>query len=85
MTPTDLQDAATATDLELAYGSRTVLDAATFTIPTGAVTALIGPNGAGKSTVLHALAGLLAPRSGRSTCLPPRAGVGWPTCCRPPR
>jgi manganese transport system ATP-binding protein len=65
VTPTSLQAAATATDLELAYGSRTVLDAATFTIPAGAVTALIGPNGAGKSTLLHALAGLLAPRSGR--------------------
>lgn len=41
-----------------------VLDAASFTIPAGAVTALIGPNGAGKSTLLHALAGLLSPRSG---------------------
>lgn len=29
------------------------------------MTALIGPNGAGKSTLLHAMAGLLAPRSGR--------------------
>jgi ABC-type Mn2+/Zn2+ transport system ATPase subunit len=41
-----------------------VLSAATFALPMGAVTALIGPNGAGKSTVLHALAGLLQPRSG---------------------
>jgi iron complex transport system ATP-binding protein len=65
MTPPRLQDAATAAELELAYGSRTVLEAASFTIPAGAVTALIGPNGAGKSTLLHALAGLLAPRSGR--------------------
>jgi manganese transport system ATP-binding protein len=64
-TPTTLQDAATATDLELAYGSRTVLAAASFAIPTAAVTALIGPNGAGKTTLLHALAGLLSPRSGR--------------------
>ncbi len=64
-TPLRLQDAATASDLVLAYGSRTVLEAASFTIPAGAVTALIGPNGAGKSTLLHALAGLLAPRSGR--------------------
>ncbi len=51
----------------LAYGSRTVLAAATFTVPTGAVTALIGPNGAGKSTLLHALAGLLTPRRGHLT------------------
>jgi manganese/iron transport system ATP-binding protein len=48
----------------LAYGSRVVVDAASFAVPAGAVTALIGPNGAGKSTVLNAVAGLLAPRSG---------------------
>lgn len=48
----------------LAYGSRVVLDAASFAIPAGAVTALIGPNGAGKSTLLHAIAGLLPGRSG---------------------
>ncbi len=57
--------AVTATDLELGYGPRLVLGAASFTVPEGAVTALIGPNGAGKSTVLNAVAGLLAPRSGR--------------------
>lgn len=57
--------AVTATDLVLAYGSRVVLEAATFAVPGGAVTALIGPNGAGKSTVLHAVAGLLTPRAGR--------------------
>ncbi len=59
-----MRPAATAVDLVLAYGARTVLTASTFTIPAGAVTALIGPNGAGKSTLLHALAGLLPPRSG---------------------
>jgi ABC-type Mn2+/Zn2+ transport system ATPase subunit len=58
-------DAVTATEVELAYGHRTVLAAATFTVPTGAITALIGPNGAGKSTLLHAVAGLLKPRAGQ--------------------
>ena len=57
-------DAVTANEIELAYGTRTVVTAATFTVPSGAVTAVIGPNGAGKSTVLHAIAGLLRPRSG---------------------
>ena len=57
--------AATADSVVLARGGHDVLAAATFTIPSGAVTALIGPNGAGKTTLLHALAGLLAPRSGR--------------------
>ena len=59
--------AVSASEVVLAYGSRVVLEAATFTVPDGAVTALIGPNGAGKSTVLHAVAGLLSPRSGRLT------------------
>jgi manganese transport system ATP-binding protein len=57
--------AATAIDVELAYGSHVVLEAASFSVPGGAVTALIGPNGAGKSTLLNALAGLMAPRAGR--------------------
>jgi manganese transport system ATP-binding protein len=56
--------AATAVDLTLARGPRTVLATASFTIPSGAVTALIGPNGAGKSTVLDAIAGLLPPGAG---------------------
>jgi manganese transport system ATP-binding protein len=64
-TPTTLRTAVAATDLQLAYGARTVLSASTFEVPAGAVTALIGPNGAGKSTLLHAVAGLLAPRAGR--------------------
>lgn len=38
---------------------------ADVTFNTGKITALIGPSGAGKSTLLAALAGLLAPVSGR--------------------
>lgn len=70
-----LGPAVTATDLELAYGDRQVLGAASFEVPSGAVTALIGPNGAGKSTLLHAVAGLLAPRAGRLD-VPARARRG---------
>ena len=33
--------------------------------PRGEIVGLIGPNGAGKSTTLHAIMGLLSPRSGR--------------------
>jgi manganese transport system ATP-binding protein len=58
-------DAVRATDLVLAYGARVVVSASTFGVPAAAITSLIGPNGAGKSTVLHAIAGLLAPRSGQ--------------------
>lgn len=57
-------NAVTATDLDLAYGARTVVEQATFDIPRAAITALVGPNGAGKSTVLNAIAGLLEPSSG---------------------
>lgn len=57
--------AAAATDLVLAYGTRTALSGASFELPAGATVALIGPNGSGKSTLLRALAGLLEPRSGR--------------------
>lgn len=63
--PTAVAAAVRATDIELAYGARTVLQGASFELPTGAVTAFIGPNGAGKSTLLHAIAGLLHPRTGR--------------------
>src|SRR5688500_12497869 len=63
--PTTAVDAAIATDLLLAYGSRAALSDATFSFPAGRTVALIGPNGSGKSTLLRALAGLLEPRSGR--------------------
>lgn len=47
------------------FGSVRAVDGATFTAPSGAVTALIGPNGSGKTTLLLVLAGLLAASSGR--------------------
>jgi tungstate transport system ATP-binding protein len=45
-----------------------LLDAVSFTIPRGGVTAVIGPNGAGKSLTLRLCHGLLAPSAG---------GVRW--------
>ena len=40
------------------------LDAATFVLPTGSLTAVLGPNGAGKSTLLRAINGELRPAGG---------------------
>lgn len=56
--------AVTATDLVIAYGDTIAMQASTFTIPHGQVTAIIGPNGSGKSTLLNTIAGLITPRSG---------------------
>jgi len=53
-----------AVGLTLAHGPQVAVRDATFTVPTGASTALIGPNGSGKSTLLHAIAGLHPPRDG---------------------
>ncbi|HSG79602.1 MAG TPA: zinc ABC transporter ATP-binding protein AztA [Acidimicrobiia bacterium] len=58
-------NAVAAEDLVLRYGATTALAASSFTIPAGSITAVIGPNGSGKSTILSAIAGLLAPASGR--------------------
>ena len=48
----------------VAYGQRTIVDAADLVIGSGERVALVGPNGAGKSTLLRALTGVLAPRAG---------------------
>ncbi|ASI36471.1 MULTISPECIES: ATP-binding cassette domain-containing protein [unclassified Exiguobacterium] len=40
------------------FGTKTVVEAATFTIPKGKLTSFIGPNGAGKSTVLSMISRL---------------------------
>lgn len=62
---TDATPILAATDVTIAYGDRTVVDAATLTIAEGERVALVGPNGAGKSTLLRALTGVLVPRDGR--------------------
>ena len=53
-----------ARDLVLAHGHHVAVQASTFTVPLGGVTAVIGPNGSGKSTLLQAIAGVLEPASG---------------------
>ena len=50
--------------VSLGYGDRTVVDALTFVVPDGAVTAVVGANACGKSTLLRGMARLLRPTSG---------------------
>ena len=49
----------------LAYDKRMIVENLSLDIPAGSFTAIIGPNACGKSTLLRAMAGLLAPTSGR--------------------
>lgn len=48
----------TASDLHKQFGSRTVLDGATFTLDEGEHIGIVGVNGSGKTTLLRILAGL---------------------------
>jgi daunorubicin resistance ABC transporter ATP-binding subunit len=61
-------DLAVNTDrLTKRFGDFTAVDAISFAVPTGTVTALLGPNGAGKTTTVRMLATLLEPSSGSAT------------------
>jgi ABC-2 type transport system ATP-binding protein len=48
------------------YGPVTAVDALTFEVAPGEVTAFLGPNGAGKTTTLRMLLGLVAPTEGEA-------------------
>ena len=51
-------------DLSKSYGTTLAVDAVSFAVRPGAVTAFVGPNGAGKSTVLRIALGLDSADSG---------------------
>ncbi len=51
-------------DLEVRYGAVPAVRGLTLEVRRGEIVGLIGPNGAGKSTTLHAIMGLLSPRTG---------------------
>lgn len=52
-------------DISLSYTGDAVIDRLSLDVRPGEILVLTGPSGCGKSTVLRALAGLLAPDSGR--------------------
>jgi ABC-2 type transport system ATP-binding protein len=56
------------------FGTRTVLDDLSFTVPEGTVVGLLGPNGAGKSTAMRCLLGLQKPTAGHARILGVEAG-----------
>jgi ABC-2 type transport system ATP-binding protein len=52
-------------ELSVRFGHWVALDRVSLDVPAGAVTVVVGGDGAGKTTLLRALAGGLAPTSGR--------------------
>lgn len=51
------------------FGTKPVVEQATFNVPVGGVTGLLGLNGAGKSTTIRMLMGLLEPTRGSCSIL----------------
>ena len=59
---------ASASDLTVRYGAKTILDSFSLEIPEGCI-GLLGPNGAGKSTLIKTLLGFVTPAGGRASVL----------------
>ena len=54
-------------ELEVYYGAIHAIKGVRFAVREGQIVTLIGANGAGKTTILHAVSGLIKPRSGSIT------------------
>jgi branched-chain amino acid transport system ATP-binding protein len=55
----------TLTDVVVAFDALRAVDGIDLSVPRGQRRAIIGPNGAGKTTLFNAIAGVVAPTSGR--------------------
>ncbi len=51
--------------LTKSYGAQRAVDDVSFEVPAGSLLTLLGPSGCGKTTILRAIAGFVAPDSGR--------------------
>lgn len=54
-------------EITRAYGTTTVVDGISFSVPEGRMLALLGPNGCGKSTTMKVLSGAIPPGTGTYT------------------
>ena len=62
-------------DLTVRIAGRTLIEAASVNVPTGARVGLVGRNGTGKTTLFSVIAGDMAPEHG-SVAVPPRWRIG---------
>ena len=67
----------TLTDLDVAYGARTLVSGLQLVLAPGDVTALVGPNGSGKTSLMRTVVGELPIESGSVRLAPPDATIGW--------
>jgi ATPase subunit of ABC transporter with duplicated ATPase domains len=67
----------TITDLDVAFGARTLFRGLDLTLADGDVTAVVGPNGSGKSTLMRTIVGELPVEHGSIRLAPRDATTAW--------
>ncbi|HEX5968365.1 MAG TPA: ATP-binding cassette domain-containing protein, partial [Intrasporangium sp.] len=67
----------TITDLDVAFGARTLFTGLDLTLADGDVTAVVGPNGSGKSTLMRTIIGELPVEHGSIQLVPRHATIAW--------
>jgi ATPase subunit of ABC transporter with duplicated ATPase domains len=67
----------TITDLDVAFGARTLFTGLDLTLADGDVTAVVGPNGSGKSTLMRTMVGELPVERGMVQLAPRDATIAW--------